>query len=84
MWWPTICVGHCDTQSAWQNHQALQFPMGCYCTAEVVGAEAIMTTILKPMGRHPYGMFHFCAAGTPLHRPVLTEGRILGPMSVLG
>jgi hypothetical protein len=30
--------------------------MGCYFTAEVMGAEAIMTTILEPTRRRTYGM----------------------------
>jgi hypothetical protein len=61
-----ICVGRWDAWSTWQNHHALQFPMGCYCAAKVTGAEAIMTTIPELMGHRAYemcGTFHFCTAG---------------------
>jgi hypothetical protein len=78
-----ICEGCCDAQSTWQNCHTLQFPMGCYCIAEVAGAEAIMTTIPEPTGCRAYGMFgmfHFCTAEPPLRRPVLIEGRALGPL----
>jgi hypothetical protein len=56
--------------------------MGCYCIAKVAGAEAIMTTIPESTGRRTYDVcvtFHFHAAGSPLRRPVVTEGRDLGP-----
>jgi hypothetical protein len=45
-------VGHCDTRRAWQNHHVPQFPMGCYCAAEVTRPEAIIATIPKSTGRH--------------------------------
>jgi hypothetical protein len=35
-----------------RNHHVTQFPMGLYWAAEVVGPEAIMPTILEPMGWH--------------------------------
>jgi hypothetical protein len=82
VWRPMICVGHCEARSTWQNRDALQFPMGCYCAAEVAVAEAIMTKIPGPTGCRAYGMcgtFHFRAPGSPLRRPVLTEGQDLGP-----
>jgi hypothetical protein len=56
--------------------------MSCYCAAKVTEAKAIMIMILEPMGCRAYGMcgmFYFHAAGPPLHRSVLTEGRDLGP-----
>jgi hypothetical protein len=37
-------VGHCDVRSAWQNHHASQFPLGCYRATEVAVPKAIMTT----------------------------------------
>jgi hypothetical protein len=39
-----------------QNRHAPQFLMGCYCTAEIMRPEVIMTTILEPTGRCAYGM----------------------------
>jgi hypothetical protein len=60
-----------------------QFPMDCYCTVEVAGAEAIMTTNLEPMGRCAYVMcmtFRFHTVGPPLCQPVLTNGWVLGPL----
>jgi hypothetical protein len=46
-WRPTIRVGHSDVWSAWRNHHTPQFPLGCYCAVEIVGPEAIVTTILN-------------------------------------
>jgi glycerol uptake facilitator-like aquaporin len=52
-------------------------------TAEVMGVEAVVTTIPEPMGLRTYGMcrmFHFCVAIPPLLSPVLTNARDLGPL----
>jgi hypothetical protein len=61
----------------------LQIPMGYYYAVEVMGAEAIMTTIPEPMGRCAFGMcrtFHFHVTGPLLCQPVLTDGQVLGPL----
>jgi hypothetical protein len=54
--------------------------MGCYLTAGVTGAEAIMTTIDVTPHITTWDVWNvtFCAAGLPLRRPMLTEERDLG------
>jgi hypothetical protein len=49
------------------NHHAPQFLMSCYCSAEIVRPEVIMTTIPEPTGRGAYGM-----RGIPFQRRCTT------------
>jgi hypothetical protein len=78
-----IRTGRYTVRCAWQNRRAPQFHVGRYCTAEVAGPEAIMTTILEPTGCRAYGMrgvFHFSTVVPPFRRPVPTDERNLGPL----
>jgi hypothetical protein len=59
-----------------QNYHAPQFLMGCYCTAEIMRPEVIMTTILEPTGRCAYGM-RGDSVLVPLHHLFAVQCRLM-------
>jgi hypothetical protein len=58
------------------EHDAPQFHVGRYCSAEVAGPEVIMTMILEPTGHHTYGM---CGDSilVPLHHHFAVQHRLM-------
>jgi hypothetical protein len=59
----------------WNCH-APQFRMGRYCSVEVAGPEAIITTILELTGHRAYGM---CgdSVSSPLHHHFVVQCRLM-------
>jgi hypothetical protein len=52
------------------------FCVGRYCSAEIVGPEAIMTTILEPMGHRTYGM-RGDSISAPVHHHFAVQCRLM-------
>jgi hypothetical protein len=59
-----------------QNHHVPHFRVGRYCSAEVTGAEAIMTMILEPTGRRAYEM-RGDSVSAPLHHHFTVQYRLM-------
>jgi hypothetical protein len=61
-----------------QNCHALQFLVGHYCSAEIVGPEVIMTTIPEPTGLRAYGMCGDSVSAPLLHLLIIQHRLMSG------